>query len=367
MGIFLFGLWPLNFRPQNNTRWLEKERGIQFESAGYRSPYDAGGIAFTPEPLSYAPNHLNDMKSGSIELVLMAAEEPNYCRFRIASFQNNQGRETLFIGQWKSHLLIRYLVNEDSSKSGVREIGIRDALKKNQKRFLTITSDENGTTLYLEGKSVRRYPKISLFSKLFSFDNHRLFLGNNPDLTCPWSGIIHGMALYGHKMAAAEVMAKYRSWRGDRPFNETLNKDLVAHYTFDSKSKPWIHNKNGAGNHILVPSTLKFNRPALMFPNSDTIYAYDIAINIVGFIPFGFFVSLLIANTREGTQRAIYLVPLAAGFLVSLSIELLQIFLPARSSSMMDLVCNTFGTFIGVVAALYFIKLRGSWRPLGIR
>ena len=367
IGILLFGLWPLNFWPKNHTRWLENEGGVQFESAGYRTPYDAGGIAFTPEPLSDTHNQRNAQKSGSIELWLTAAGEPNYCRFRIVSFQNRQGRETLFIGQWKSHLLIRYLVNKNGSQPEIRELGIRNALKKDQRRFLTITSDGTGTTLYLEGKPIKRYSGISLFSELFTFDRHRLYLGNNPDLSCPWSGIIQGMALYGYKLTASEVMSQYGQWKANRPINKTGHTGLVGYYTFDAESKPWIHNANGENNHILIPPKLEFNRPALMIPNANTLYAYDIAINIIGFIPFGFFLALMMATKPFESKRMIYLVPLAIGFLVSLSIELLQIFLPARSSSIMDLACNTLGSFIGVVAALYLMNRRDMWPPRGFR
>ena len=355
----------MNFRPQNHARWLESGYGVQFESAGNRSPYDAGGIAYTPEPLSYAPNQLKVERSGSIELWLMAAGEPNYCRFRILSFEDSHGRETLFIGQWKSHLLIRFLIEKPGGKPAFREIGIRYALKKNQKRFLTITSDAKSTDLYLEGKHIRRYVGISLFSDSFSFDHHRLYLGNNPNLTCPWSGIIQGMALYGIKINASEAMAQYRKWLENVSMVTEEKKNIIALYEFDPKNKPWIRNTIGAGNHILIPPKLKFNRPALMVPNANTLYAYDIVINIVGFIPFGFFITLWLVNTRKTMQRAVYLIPLAAGFLVSFSIELLQIYLPARSSSMMDLVCNTLGTGIGVMAAFYIIKLKASLRPRG--
>ena len=179
--------------------------------------------------------------------------------------------------------------------------------------------------------------------------------------------MIQGMALYGYKMTASEVMTQYRKWQGNQPLDNVVLKDLVAHYTFDSEAKPWIRNPHGPGNHILIPPKLEFNRPALIIPNSNTIYAYDIVINTVGFIPFGFFLTLWMANTRKGLQRAIYLIPLAAGFWISLSIELLQIYLPARSSSMMDLVCNTLGTGIGVVAAFYFFKLKASQRLIGYR
>ena len=47
-----------------------------------------------------------------------------------------------------------------------------------------------------------------------------------------------------------------------------------------------------------------------------------------------------------------------AGFAVSLAIEWLQAYLPSRDSSLRDLICNTFGTFVGAVAAAYLLPKR---------
>jgi VanZ family protein len=37
------------------------------------------------------------------------------------------------------------------------------------------------------------------------------------------------------------------------------------------------------------------------------------------------------------------------GFVFSLAIELLQVYLPTRDSSLLDLICNVVGTLIGVI------------------
>jgi glycopeptide antibiotics resistance protein len=75
----------------------------------------------------------------------------------------------------------------------------------------------------------------------------------------------------------------------------------------------------------------------------------DVSVNIVGFIPFGFFCAGLLIKARRFRMSAIYLMTILFGFAFSLSIELLQVYLPTRDSSLLDLTCNVAGTLIGVI------------------
>jgi glycopeptide antibiotics resistance protein len=85
----------------------------------------------------------------------------------------------------------------------------------------------------------------------------------------------------------------------------------------------------------------------------------DVFGNIAVFVPFG--AALAVAacsrrsSSRPGARCGLWIV--AAGMLLSLSIELIQLTIPGRASDVDDVILNTLGTAIGVLAAWGFLKL----------
>ena len=82
---------------------------------------------------------------------------------------------------------------------------------------------------------------------------------------------------------------------------------------------------------------------------------FDVNINIVGYAPLGFFLAL--ALMRSG--KPVLSVPLAfaCGTLLSLCMEFLQIYLPRRVPSNLDLVLNAGGTLVGALLAALLERL----------
>jgi glycopeptide antibiotics resistance protein len=83
--------------------------------------------------------------------------------------------------------------------------------------------------------------------------------------------------------------------------------------------------------------------------------------NVVGFLPFGFcFYAYLV--TRPSLKRATALT-VALGTAASLTIEVLQAFLPTRASGTSDLFTNALGTFIGALAFRVMVPTLARFFP----
>ncbi|MCD2512613.1 VanZ family protein [Comamonas endophytica] len=82
---------------------------------------------------------------------------------------------------------------------------------------------------------------------------------------------------------------------------------------------------------------------------------FDVNINIVGYGPLGFLLAL--ALLRSDAPRAAVPVAALAGTLLSAAMEFLQIYLPRRVPSNMDLALNAAGTLLGALLALALERL----------
>lgn len=82
---------------------------------------------------------------------------------------------------------------------------------------------------------------------------------------------------------------------------------------------------------------------------------FDVATNMVGYAPLGFLLALALLRTG----RELLAVPLAlvAGALLSLLLEFLQIYLPQRVPSNLDLVLNAGGALAGALSAALLERL----------
>ena len=85
------------------------------------------------------------------------------------------------------------------------------------------------------------------------------------------------------------------------------------------------------------------------------ITAFDIGANVVGYVPLGF---LAILALYPSAQR-VAAVAIAAGgaFLLSAALESLQIYLPSRIASNIDLASNTFGGLLGALLGVAATRL----------
>jgi VanZ family protein len=99
----------------------------------------------------------------------------------------------------------------------------------------------------------------------------------------------------------------------------------------------------------------------LRAPFQLTYTAFDAVINLLSYLPFGLLVGLTL-RARFGALTSI-IIALCSGVILSASMEYLQMYLPTRTSSNMDLLTNSAGTLIGAFMAMSM----ASWTGLFLR
>src|SRR5207245_2721581 len=109
---------------------------------------------------------------------------------------------------------------------------------------------------------------------------------------------------------------------------------------------PWQYNPaHKIGNPSLI---LLHSWPAII--NSSDLP--DIIVNLLLYIPIGMFGYLALGQHRHRLLRVI--APIIFGFVLSCSIELVQIFDSGRSCSLLDVLFNTLSSALGVLLGFVF-------------
>jgi hypothetical protein len=347
-GILLVGLWPFNFCLRNKVSWLQDRDGVQFYGQS---------IIYSPIPF-FQYSNIPD-KTISIEIWLQPKTEPNHYLPRILSFYDGQKFENLFVGQWKSELILQRRDLTSQKTETFKEIGVQDSLPIGQERFITITSGNKGTSIYIDGRR-QFFPHYILISENNRISNF-LILGNSPTGESYWTGNLFGLAIYNQELSEEKVFQHFQRWIDRKGFILPLEEGLFALYLFNERSGEHIHDTVNH-HHLLMPPLLQALPKRVLVPpwtdfQLNRSYLMDILTNILGFIPFGFFLSVYLWARSKTTIYRLLLISILFGGCISLTIELIQVYLPTRSSQMMDVITNIIGTAIGVTL---FLKNRKS-------
>jgi VanZ family protein len=92
----------------------------------------------------------------------------------------------------------------------------------------------------------------------------------------------------------------------------------------------------------------------LRAPFRLTYTTFDAIINLLSYLPFGLLVGMMLRE-RYGPPASVVL-SVCAGTALSASMEYLQMYLPSRTSSNMDLLANSAGALLGAILAVSMIS-----------
>ncbi|MBZ5634660.1 MAG: VanZ family protein [Acidobacteriia bacterium] len=217
--------------------------------------------------------------------------------------------------------------------------------------FLTIAASGRRTSVFVDG-ALRKSTEVLRFSKRALAG--QFILGDSPLISDSWSGWIGGFAVYARELSPSEVSQHFASWSQRPPPTLTEDAHPAALYLFKEGAGNIIHNQVRSGVDLMIPERylvagkLFLERPWDEYEPAWSYYK-SILINVAGFVPFGFlWYGYLSLSFPQQKTRTVW-TTVILGTTMSLTMEILQGFLPTRSSGMTDIVTNTAGTTLGVV------------------
>ena len=336
-GILTAGLWPFQ-APKNQARWTSS--GLWLGRHG--TAFSWGNF---PDPVP-------ESKGRSIEIWIQPADPER--SGTILAFYRPGHHQQFSLHQSKGFLALQAgQDNLDATSDPAKIAYVFADFGQLARRCVSIAVGPQGTAAYVDGVLVR---ELSLFRPAVDSFTGRLVVGTSPVTNDIWSGLLSGLALYDRELTVAEVRRDCESFitRG------TLASDrAVAAYLFDERAGSVIH--EAAAVHpdldLFIPERFTILHKKFLDPVWDEFewtqsYAKSSLLNVVGFVPLGYFFCALLRFRRT---HAPLLATILLGASISLLIEVLQGFLPTRSSGTTDLITNTLGTWLG--AALYL------WNP----
>jgi VanZ family protein len=347
IGYLIAGLWPFNFYPRNKAHWAAGGKGLHFEPLAVAASVGSIDLG-SPMPGAEGKEALQF----SIELLISAESEVTEDSHSLFAIYDGALPENLLAAQWQSSFLLRIPVIDAQGKRQYREIGVDKALIAGKQRIIAITSGSGGTSLYVDGSLAESYPRTALRPGSL---HGVLMLGGSPKARISFTGTFHGLALFNRTLGAAEIDHHAILWKTGRASEMAALQDLAGLYLFDAAQGNTITDLSQHRQPLMISKYYRAIHKTLFAPLKSEWHRslsdfQDIFLNIFGFVPFGFFCFIWFRGTGRGCALSLVIAILLSG-IISTVIEVPQAFLPTRSSSLRDLICNIGGGLIGAVWA----------------
>jgi VanZ family protein len=342
--LFAAGLWPFNPFPRNQVAWLDTGKGLQLGDHG---------VVISKQ--SFQLSQLNRESFCTLAIRVQPAAFPNGSG-TLLGFYTAENPTQFRLMQWRDMLLIKKDYRDTENHLKTIEVDLEHAFLTGEPVSFIITSGPDGSLAYRNGLRSAGITRMGLSCADFA---GQLVLGDSAVIDNSWRGKVLDLVIYDRELAAKEIASEYASWNANQRVQELSgDQHVVAHYAFTEGSGRNVHSQPGSAPDLYIPEIFKVpHKKMLMWPweeSPDKRDFRDISINILGFVPFGFVFAAYLTLNRNVSHSTI--VTILCGAAISLTIEILQEYIPGRDSGILDIITNTFGTFLG---ALLF-----RWAPM---
>jgi hypothetical protein len=331
------GLWPFH-SPANEVYWLGTHDGLRLGKYG---TVISSSLFQVPSP--------GDNSEMSLEIWLQPKKSSGGGTLLVFHQPGNLFQFEL--SQSLTDLLIQTGVQHDRNHARTARLYVSRLFRgKPRPVFITITSGANGAGIYIDGVLAVAAPNFPLSAGDLT---GRLILGDSPGQPDSWSGQVLGLAIYHRQLTAAQVLHNLATWKQTGRPEIAEDERNVALYLFDEHAGNVVRSKTRSGVDLYIPERYNVMDKMFLEPfwnefSMTSGYWEGNLKNIVGFIPFGFCFYAYLIGVLPVKRAA--LVTVALGTAVSLTIEILQAFLPSRDSGTTDLITNTLGSWIGAAS-----------------
>jgi len=329
-GILIAGLWPF-FPPKNEVSWLDHKNGLRF--GDYGTIVSSGDLNLERSECTMEIWVEPDFSFGSGTILDVYTPQTAF-KFRL-----RQSGDDLAI-------LRNYRNNNDRQRAG--KFYVDHAFSEHSAVLITVTGSSQGTRVYLNGMLAKSAPQFRLTTQDL---RGQLIVGTAPVSDDRWAGKLLGFAIYGTQLSGEQVAEHYRGWIENRRPAISLADNVAALYDFSEQNGAVVHSQAGFAPDLNIPKRFTVKGETFLTPPWNeyspgwSYYKY-ILINIFGFVPLGFFLCAYFSRVRNYGRAELTTVLIGAA--TSLTIEVLQAYIPTRQSGMTDVITNTLGTGIGV-------------------
>lgn len=284
----------------------------------------------------------------SVETKNLNSKEVGY----IVTYSKDKMQNNFAIAQRYKDLLIFFRTTSCFQNEKINHIEIKNVFSSNNKIQIIVAGVKGCVNIYLNGVLKKKAILPGDFSNWYA--DARIRFGNDDSGKYSWDGSAYRYAVYDCAITQKNNIITDLKYDSDCS---------ILKYEFKRTNLDNIIKDTGAfraQQDLLIPDQFKVvGKSFLSFPNTYSFLSFeqikDVLYNIMGFCPLGFFLTLLLFSKNINLKFIPFYVT-SLGFILSMFIEILQIYLPLRSSSSLDLVTNTLGTFVGVIICLKFTE-----------
>lgn len=306
--------WYFGFHPFNLQLPIE----IESNSASYHKldgfHFNGSGIGYTPNPPKWLKSAIAESKL-DIKLEFQTTKIDQNGPARILTISKDLHHRNLTIGQEGADLVLR-IRTQLSSQNGYPPYRFKNVLKVKEWQRLHISITPNKLNIVVN-----------------NVENISNFMPPNP--LSQWSS--------DYKLAIGNELTNNRPWQG-----------MIRHAVFKSGDQKIDYATKA---NLYFPKYLVLvNASYHLIPFSEDTLSFkpivDWVINLLGFIPLGFLIMIFTKNQLTVCKAIIICT------LLSLSIEIGQLFLIRRSTEVEDVILNTFGGFLGILSGLHYRQIK---------